>query len=250
MSVLPELTDRAEAVCVRRDGSREDVVRSLVREHRVTVFADGAPFAEIVCTRSELRCLVLGRLCTAGRISSAKDVEKLTFSETEERAEVRLRPNASGRGTHMVTDRSSWRSEDVFRLAAALREKMPLHDETLGVHGALLLHRGELVCCCEDIGRHNAVDKAVGAALERGIPPDECVLYSTGRIASDLVEKTAAAGVAVLVSRALPTAEAVKRAHALGVTLIGRAWEEQYEVFTQFDHRPDHVIEGGVQDEV
>ena len=232
MSVLPELTSPAEAERARPDGSRESVCRSLVCEHRVAIVTDGELFAQIVCTRSELRRLVLGRLCTAGRISTAEDVRELTFSEAEDRAEVRLRPGAAGRDARTVTDESGWRSEDVFRLAAALRERMPLHDETLGVHGALLLHRGEIVCCCEDIGRHNAADKAIGAALERGFPLSECVLYSTGRIAADLVEKTAAAGAAVLVSRALPTAQAVERARALGMTLIGRAWEEQYERYT------------------
>ena len=108
---------------------------------------------------------------------------------------------------------------------------MPLHDETVGTHGCLLLHRGEVLCCCEDIGRHNAIDKAVGEALMRAVPLCECVLYTTGRIAADVVEKTATAGAAVLASRTLPTAEAAERAGTLGLTLIGRAWEDRYEIY-------------------
>ena len=226
-----KLTAAAPVLHVCPDGSASAAERSLIREHRLAVSVDGAPFAELLCTRRDLRQLVLGRLCTAGRIASATDVEALTFSADETRAEVRLRPGAAGRDTSALTDESGWRSADIFRMARSLRAAMPLHDETLGTHGAVVLRRGEVLSCAEDIGRHNAIDKAVGGALERGAAMNECILYSTGRIAAEVVEKTARAGICVLATRALPTAEAVEKAGALGMTLLGRAWEEQYEVF-------------------
>lgn len=227
------LTAPAQAARTAPDGSEETVSRCLAREHRLTLCVDGEAFALLVCTRDRLRELVLGRLCTAGRIAAESDVRSLRFSEEEGRAEVTLRPGAGGGAVSALTDRSGWRGEDIFRLAKHLRENMPLHDATSGTHGAALLHRGEVLCCCEDIGRHNAIDKAVGTALALGVPRSECVLYTTGRIAVDIVRKTAAAGVPVLVSRTLPTAEAVQCAASAGLTLIGRAWETQYEVFTR-----------------
>ncbi len=227
------LSAPAQATRTAPDGSAETVSRCLAREHRLTLSVDGEPFALLVCTRGCLRELVLGRLCTAGRIAAESDVRSLHFSEDEGRAEVTLRPGAGGGPVPCLTDRSGWRSEDIFLLAKQLRENMPLHDATSGTHGAALLHRGKVLCCCEDIGRHNAIDKAVGAALALGVPLDECVLYTTGRIAVDIARKAAAAGVPVLVSRTLPTAEAVQCAASAGLTLIGRAWESQYEVFTR-----------------
>ncbi len=225
-----KLTAAARALHVGSDGSAA-AERSLIREHLLAVNVDGVPFTELLCTRRDLRRLVLGRLCTAGRIASAADVEALDFNADETRAEARLRPGAAGRGETALTDESGWRSADIFCMARSLREAMPLHDETLGAHGAIVLRRGQVICCAEDIGRHNAIDKAVGGALEQGAAMSECILYSTGRIASEVVEKTARAGIPVLATRALPTAEAVERAGALGMTLIGRAWEDQYEVF-------------------
>ena len=233
MKEAPALTAWAEAALVTPGGGKEKLRRSLMAEHRLTVIVDGEPFAETVCTRSELRQMVLGRLCTAGRIASAADVVSLRFSENEDRAEVTLRPGARCGESRPQEDRSSWRSGDIFRLAAYLRENMPLHDETLGTHGCLLMHRGEILCCCEDMGRSSALDKAVGEALMRSLPLNECVLYTTGRVSAEIAQKAFAAGAQVLASRTLPTLEAVALAQKHGLTLIGRAWEEQYEVYAQ-----------------
>lgn len=228
-----ELCAPAEGVRVGLDGRETVLRRSLAREHRLTLLVDGESFARLQCTPSQLRRLALGRLCTAGRITKSEDVLSLRFSESGDRAEITLRSGACAGGKRRSGDRIIWQEEDIFRLSAALRAAMPLHDETYGTHGAALMYRGEILCCCEDIGRHNAIDKAVGAALERDIPRGECILYTTGRIAADIVEKTAAAGIGVLVSRALPTAEALGSARTHGITLIGRAWEDQFEIYTR-----------------
>ena len=232
MSGEKALAAPAAGTRVGRDGSRTGVTRALVCEHRLLLRVDERPFAQLVCTPALLRELVLGRLCTAGRITTPEDVLSLEFSGQETVAEVRLRPGAGRGAAQRLTDRSGWQDGDVLRLAARLREAMPLHDATLGAHGAALMHRGKVLCCCEDIGRHNALDKAVGTALESGAALEECILCTTGRIACDIAEKAAAAGVPVLVSRALPTAEAVRYAASVGLTLIGRAWEDQFELYS------------------
>ena len=228
-----ELTASASGILVAPDGGETSLRRSLMREHRLTVIVDGELFAEMVCTRDRLRQLVLGGLCTAGRIVSAQDALSLRLSEKEDRAEVLLRPDAGQGGLRPRQDRSGWRREDIFRLAACLRESMPLHDETMGTHGCLLMHRGAVLCCCEDMGRTNALDKAVGEALLRTLPLEECVLYTTGRVSAEIARKAAYSGARVLVSRTLPTLEAVELAGTLGLTLIGRAWEEQYEIYAR-----------------
>ena len=228
MSVL---TENAAVTRVTPNGGREAASRPLLREHRLTFCLDGEPWASTVCTREYLEQLVLGRLCTSGRIRRREDLVSLRFTEDETRAEASLRPGQEPGAPRRLTDKSSWGSGDIFRLAAYLKRSMPLHDDTYSTHGCLLLHRGEVLCCREDIGRHNAIDKAVGEILLRGLPPEECVLYTTGRVSAEIAEKAVTAGIPVLVSRTLPTLEAVEFARERGLTLIGRAWEEQYEVF-------------------
>ena len=228
MSVL---TEDAALTRVAPDGGREAGSRPLLHEHRLTLYLDGEPWLSTVCTREYLEQLVLGRLCTSGRIQSLEDLVSLRFTDDETRAEACLRPGPEPVAPRRLTDRSGWGSGEIFRLAAEMKRSMPLHDDTYSTHGCLLLHRGEVLCCREDIGRHNALDKAVGEALLRRLPMEECVLYTTGRVSREIAEKVIAAGIPVLVSRTLPTLEAVEYARGRGLTLIGRAWEEQYEVY-------------------
>ena len=227
------LTRQGEADLRLRSGGGEAISRSLLREHRLELRIGGESWLRLVCTRRELRQLVLGRLFTDRRIDGPEDVTALEFSPAEDRADISLRPGAGSRSRRPLEDRSGWRPEDIFRLADHIRREMPLHEETWGTHGCLLMHRGEILCCCEDIGRHNALDKAVGEALLRRLPPEECILYTSGRIASDAAAKAVAAGIPVLVTKALPTADAVDLARSRGLTLLGRAWAEQYEVYAR-----------------
>ena len=227
------LTRQGEADLRLRSGGGEAISRSLLREHRLELRIGGESWLRLVCTRRELRQLVLGRLFTDRRIDGPEDVTALEFSPAEDRADISLRPGAGSRSRRPLEDRSGWRPEDIFRLADHIRREMPLHEETWGTHGCLLMHRGEILCCCEDMGRSSALDKAVGEALLRSLPLNECVLYTTGRVSAEIALKAFTTGARVLASRTLPTLEAVALAQKHGLTLIGRAWEEQYEVYAQ-----------------
>ena len=102
-----------------------------------------------------------------------------------------------------------------------IMEETELRALTRAVHSAVLSRRGEIVFAAEDIGRHNAVDKAAGFALRNGIPLGECLLYTTGRMPSDMVMKAVRAGIPVLVSGKGPTAEGVRISKQYGLSLAG-----------------------------
>ena len=96
-------------------------------------------------------------------------------------------------------------------------------DATGAVHAAAAFDRnGELQLAREDIGRHNAVDKIAGWMLSEGVGPEGKLLYTTGRLTSEMVIKTALMGLPVLVSRSGFTAWGVEIAQEVGLTLIGR----------------------------
>ena len=224
------LTQQVHTRIVRADGREEAGTCTVLRERELLVVTPGTQLGLLTCTDTDLERLVLGWLYTQ-RILNAPS-ELLSLDLRDEFAVVKLdgplRPPAERRKLRRLTHCPHWTSEDVFALAARFREGMPLHRATGATHSCLLMREGEILYTSEDVGRFNAVDKAVGFALEQGIPLRECLIYSSGRVSEELVRKMAAAEVAVLISKAIPTAQAVERAQALGVTLICRAWEDSF----------------------
>jgi len=117
----------------------------------------------------------------------------------------------------MDTDDKNVREE---RLTAAMHAGLPLYRATRAVHSCFVLHKGEIVFACEDLGRHNALDKAVGCAVLAGLPLAECVLYTSGRVPLDMVRKAIRAGVPVLVSKSMPTVQSAELAAEYGLQLV------------------------------
>jgi FdhD protein len=109
---------------------------------------------------------------------------------------------------------------------------MPLHSETFATHSCFLAQGEKLLFACEDIGRHNALDKAIGYALRHDIDLKTCIAYSSGRIPTDMVEKVIRAGIPVFASKASPTQEAIALANAYGVTLICGARSDRMKQYT------------------
>ncbi|MBP2411891.1 FdhD protein [Arthrobacter stackebrandtii] len=119
-------------------------------------------------------------------------------------------------------------------LPETLREQQKLFEKTGGVHAAgLFAPDGELLMLREDVGRHNAVDKVVGASFrERRLPLSETVLQVSGRASFELVQKAAMVGVPVLAAVSAPSSLAVELAQSSGVTLVGFSRGETLNVYT------------------
>lgn len=230
------------------------VSRLLLSEHRLEVFVNERLFARLVCTPQDLERLVMGRLITERVITSAEEVGRLYLCESGNRARVFLREDVTfeeaeaeeptcctdnhvylKRREDQILPRKSvpalWRKEWIFALARAFAEDLSLHRSTGGTHSCLLAVEGKVLYAAEDLGRHNAMDKAVGYAAMEGIDRSRCILFTTGRVPTDMVKKAVAAGIPTLVSKAVPTAEAVEMAKEQGLSLLCRAWPDSFEVY-------------------
>ncbi len=124
-------------------------------------------------------------------------------------------------------------------LPARLRAAQETFDSTGGLHAAGLFDTtGTLSLLREDVGRHNALDKVVGAAAAAGmLPLHDSLLLLSGRVSFELVQKAAMAGIPMLVAVGAPTDLAVDTAEALGMTLVGFLRGDRYNVYT----RPDRL---------
>ncbi|MDO8430814.1 MAG: formate dehydrogenase accessory sulfurtransferase FdhD [Candidatus Binatus sp.] len=127
----------------------------------------------------------------------------------------------------------------LLTLAAKLREGQQIFAATGGLHGAAIFDLdGAMLAIREDVGRHNAVDKAIGYALANAmLPLSRHLMMVSGRLSFEIVQKAAAAGVPILAAVSAPSSLAVELADEIGTTLVGFLRNGSFNIYT----RPDRI---------
>jgi FdhD protein len=115
--------------------------------------------------------------------------------------------------------RTSW----LYQMTRTINTMPSLYLEAGAIHGCVLCEKGTPVCYMEDVGRHNAVDKIAGWMFSHGVDPADKILYTTGRLTSEMTIKTVRMGIPILISRSGFTAWGVDLARQARLTLVGRA---------------------------
>lgn len=221
-------------ICIRGDGSRERISEAVLSEHKLQVTLSTGQILELVCLAEFLPELIVGHLLAEGYIRQADGVVSVCIDPSGETARVELTSDCEPGQMGMAAE-AAWKPEWVFALAERFARGMPIHQKTFATHSCFLAKGDKLLFECEDIGRHNALDKAVGFAAINGIALGECILYSSGRMPVDMVSKAIRAGVPVLVSKGAPTAKAVALARQYGLTLICAARQDRMKLFAERD---------------
>jgi len=123
--------------------------------------------------------------------------------------------------------------EVLHSLPELLASRQSIFDCTGGLHGAALFDRaGKLLLAREDVGRHNALDKLIGTAMQQGILPlSDCLVLVSGRAGFELVQKSVMPGVAVLAAVGAPTSLSVELAEEAGMTLVGFLRNDQFNIY-------------------
>lgn len=125
-------------------------------------------------------------------------------------------------------------SDLIHLLPDRLRASQEAFDQTGGLHASALFTRcGQLEIVCEDVGRHNALDKVIGAKfLAAELPLSENILLVSGRASFELVQKALMAGIPIMVAVGAPSSLAVELAAEFGMTLVGFARDGSFNVYT------------------
>jgi len=238
---------------LRVKGDRaEEIAGEVVREQPLTVSVNGERFITLLCSPIGLEALVVGYLWMEKVIADPAEVVRLDISPVDGRADVTLRAPVtlpteriltSGCGggiTFRIDHRLFPRLDSTLRvrprqLAQGMKDLFAAavyYQRSRGIHGAALFDGERLLVVAEDVGRHNAVDKVKGEALLRGIPTEDRVLLSTGRVSSEMLLKAARMGVPLVASRTSPTEMAVALAEQLNVTVCGYVRPDSLNLYT------------------
>ncbi len=220
-------------------------------EYLFSLKINGLHHASIACSSSDLEEMTLGYLLSDGIVASPASVRAISVDEGSLTISVeadvvsdpacrpgisvttatgRARSDAPPQATRMPSARVPARA--VLGRMNEFLVMSPIREITHGVHSSALCDaRLERLAVFDEIGRHNAIDKAIGFAAKHDHSPGEMIILSTGRIAGEIVLKIVTAGVSAIISRASPTTRAIEIARAHGVTVIGRAHGDSFVVF-------------------
>lgn len=228
----------------------------VAKETPLHVFLGKTHYATIMCTPAYVRELVTGHLLSEGIVKSKQSIKNIEINTENNilacrveldpsvniEAVLRLSkpyarlitstcgssppanpPKPSSRiGLKRLPDKQIFNAETVSACTQSLNKTATIFRMTGGVHAAAIYDsKGGLVAHAEDVGRHNAVDKAIGVALERTAGFEECFLALSGRVSGDIVLKALRVKLPLVASLAAPLSSGVEAAARFNVSLVG-----------------------------
>jgi FdhD protein len=223
-------------------------------ETPVSLTVNGEVWLTFMCTPIDLEAMAVGFLFNEGIVETIEEVEDVRLCEHGDNVDVWL--------SHSVEQPQSWRrtsgctggvtavdalarldisfnsdqprvqTETIGHLVEMLFESQELYRETGGVHTSALSDGEKIVLVAEDIGRHNTLDKIAGLCLMKKIWPDIRMLITTGRISSEMLQKAARIQAPILISRTSPSSLSIEMADRYGITLIGYARRDRFNVYS------------------
>ncbi|WP_439517664.1 formate dehydrogenase accessory sulfurtransferase FdhD [Hydrogenophaga sp.] len=255
---FPELTQaRApltrEVEVMNQHGQRETVF--IPAERDLTVYVDKRELVTLMTLGAHPEWLVLGYLLNQRLIASVDQIESVTvdwdvnaasvktrhgIDQIEERTSKRVVTTGCGQGSVFgnlmdeidsirLPPEASLKQSQLYAIVNAIRLKESTYKSAGSVHACALFCGEDLQLFVEDVGRHNAVDTIAGwMSLQPALPPGEKIFYTTGRLTSEMVIKSAQMGVAVVVSRSGITQMGLDVAQRVGLCAIGRATNKHF----------------------
>jgi FdhD protein len=245
-----------------RRGEMAASARAVPEETAIAFTFNGTTHAVMMATPADLEDFAVGFALTEGLIESSSEIARPDVVATplgielrvwlpEDRAKTyaaRRRSMAGPTGCGLcgiesleeatrpapfVSNASRFDSRAIVEAMASLSAGQKLNDQTRAVHAAgFWTAAGGLVAVREDVGRHNALDKLIGALVRRGDVAAHGLVLLTSRVSIELIQKAARLGVPVVAAVSAPTAAGVRLAESCGITLVAVTRGQDFEVFT------------------
>ena len=229
------------------------IAQDVVEERPLTIYLNAQEIVTAMTIGDYPEYLALGFLRNQGMLEGAGAVMRIDYDEElavvvvrtehatnhEEKLKKKTRTSGCAVGTvfgdmmegleGLCLPAAELRTSWLYALAAQINTTPSLYLSAGAIHGTVLCKKDQPLVYMEDVGRHNAVDKVSGWMMQNDERPEDKILYTTGRLTSEMVIKCAHMGVPVLVSRSGFTVWGVELAQQVGLTLIGRMRGKRFQ---------------------
>jgi FdhD protein len=237
-----------------RNGGPINIKHEIVDEALACISLNGMELANFMCSPNDLDKLALGFLFNEGIIDTMEDIESLHLSQShcvdlwirKQFVAPERRIVTAGCGGGVTFDDLSLRYQpinaDIITTPEKLSDLMKqvhlggkLYQRARGIHTAALSDGNELLLQVEDLGRHNCIDKLAGAALQDQIDTAGTILFSSGRISSEMLNKARRMEIPIVCSRTSPTSLAVDLAKEWNITIVGYLHQKRMRIYSAPD---------------
>lgn len=235
-----------QVVGLDQDGQK--IQTRVVVERPLTLFLNGQEIVTMMTVGDHPDFLAVGYLLNQNMLRADDKITEIDYDEDlelvvvrteretdyEEKLKKKTRTSGCAQGTVFgdlmekfdeiaLSQDAELRTSWLYTLTKKINTCPSLYLEAGAIHGCVLCEKDRPLIYMEDVGRHNAVDKIAGYMFLNGIPPEDKIFYTTGRLTSEMVIKTVQMRIPVLISRSGFTAWGVDLARQAGLTLVGRA---------------------------
>ncbi len=235
---------------------KNDILKSdnpaVIVEKPVTLYVNGTNWLTFMCSPKYLKELAAGFLFNEGIIDTQKDIRIIEVGKREHNIDVWLSKNidipknwrrtsgcAGGYTAAIISENSPVQKSGltispnhIQKLFSIFLKNLDIYKEVGGIHSSGISDGKNILNIIEDIGRHNTLDKISGMIFLNELIISPLLLFTTGRVSSDMVQKAAKMNATLIISRTSPTTLSIEIAKSLGIGLIGYARGKRFTIYT------------------
>lgn len=241
-----------------QSGDSVEIESEVIVEMPVSITVNGELWLTFMCTPIHLEELAVGFLFNEGLVHQKDEISDVRLCQSGDNVDIWLnrsiqkptqwrRTSGCTGGITSVAENSLemissvhtsivknsfLTAERVSGLISALFETQDIYRRSGGVHTSALSDGEVIIVSAEDIGRHNTLDKIAGICLLQDIWPENRIIMTTGRISSEMLQKAFRLGASILISRTSPSSLSIQLAEQYGITLIGYARRNRFNLYS------------------
>jgi FdhD protein len=218
--------------CIRVNGdNRENRRETVAVEAQIQLIVNGQHVTDFLYSPGWDEQLVIGFLMSSGLVSNIGSIEKIEIENEYGKVTI---SNEEDRPIRLLNLGITVSHRQLLEIRDTLLKNQQKHRASRGFHGAIIWELStRRYFVCEDIGRHNAVDKVIGYALQKNYNPAQCMILLSGRLVSNIVSKGRNAGISLMASMTVATDRGIEQASDSEMTLVGSLSEEGFWLYNE-----------------